>query len=102
MPIIVNNQQSPDHLSLNPDSILPHRPQPNTMPYDIQRLDTRTLRDQAGAKFDGALHDAGAEIQVDLTLPVPYLEAASQYGTTASSTVHDIRRFVAAVVGTGC
>lgn len=100
MTVVMHYPHAPNSLLLQPNPLLPKRPQPHRMPHNTQplhALPTRQLRIQR----HGPLHDAVRQVQVRLALPVPDLVAAAEDGAAARRTAHEVAQLVLAVVGAG-
>lgn len=101
MTVVVHNPLFPDPLFLHPDTLLPHRPQPHTMPDNTQLSHLPSFRRKAWANVHSPLHDTVREVRISLALPAAVLQTPADDRTSASCSLHNVHRLVRSVIGAG-
>ena len=71
------------------------------MPDDTQLSYLPGLRHKTGTNIHGSLENTICEVRVDLAVPVPVLQTASDDCTTSCCTLHDVHGLIRAVVCAG-
>ena len=71
------------------------------MPDDTQLSYLPSLRHKTRTNIHSSLENAICEVRVDLAVPIPVLQTASDDCTTSCCALHDVHRLIRAVVCPG-
>lgn len=82
MPVVVHRPDAVDAFLLQSHAVQPDGSQTYPVSDDTQMFDPFAAR-QGGTQVHGSLHDPVRQVRIELRVPVPFLERASENCTTA-------------------